>query len=48
MDELTLTSHLSEEEISKNFQDINFFSGVMDGLQEALALKKGADMDDDM
>ena len=46
MDELTLISSLSEEEINENFKNIDFFSGIMDGLQEALALKKGANMDD--
>ena len=46
MDDLTLVSHLSEEEINKNFQDIDFFSSVIEGLQDALAHKKGTNMDD--
>lgn len=46
MDELTLISSLSEEEINENFKSVDFFSGIMDGLQEALALEKGANMDD--
>lgn len=42
MDDLTFVSHLSEEEINENFQNIDFFSGVMEGLQDALAHKKDA------
>ena len=34
-------SSLSVEEIEKNFEGIDFFSGIMDGLQEALAYEKG-------
>ena len=30
------------EEIEDNFKDVDFFSGVMDGLQEALAHSKAA------
>lgn len=41
MAELEFASALSMEEIEKNFQDIDFFSGVMEGLQEALAVEKG-------
>lgn len=41
MAELQLKSSLPPEEIEKNFEDVDFFSGVMDGLQEALAYKKG-------
>lgn len=48
MDELTLTSALSLEEINENFKNIDFFSSIMDGLLEALAHKKGANMDDTM
>ena len=32
---------LTMEEIEENFKDVDFFSGIMDGLQEALAYKKG-------
>lgn len=48
MDELTLISSLSEEEINKNFQNVDFFTGIMEGLEDALAHKKGANMDDTM
>lgn len=48
MDELTLTSSLSMEEINENFKNIDFFSCIMDGLQEALSYKKGANMDGNM
>lgn len=41
MSELRFRSSLSMEEIDENFKDIDFFSGIMDGLQEALAYKKG-------
>ena len=34
-------SSLTMEEIEDNFKDVDFFSGVMDGLQEALAHSKG-------
>ncbi len=41
MSELRLKSSLTTEEVENNFKDVDFFSGVMDGLQEALAHKKG-------
>jgi len=41
MSELQFKSSLTMEEIEENFKDIDFFSGIMDGLQEALAYKKG-------
>jgi len=34
-------STLSEEEIAKNFENIDFFNGIMSGLEEALAYEKG-------
>ncbi len=34
-------SSLSEEEIENNFKNIDFFSGIMEGLEEALAFEKG-------
>ncbi len=37
MEELTFRSSLTPEEIEKNFQDMDFFSGMMTGLEEALA-----------
>lgn len=41
MSDLKLKSSLSMEEIENNFKDIDFFSGIMDGLQEALAYTRG-------
>lgn len=41
MAELELTSVLSNEEIEQNFSHIDFFSGIMSGLEEALAYEKG-------
>lgn len=41
MSELHFESSLSMEEIENNFKDVNFFSGIMDGLQEALAYTEG-------
>ena len=41
MKELEFTSTLSNEEIEQNFEDIDFFSGIMAGLEEALAYEKG-------
>jgi putative transcriptional regulator len=41
MSELRLKSSLSMEEVENNFKDVDFFSGIMDGLQEALAYTKG-------
>lgn len=41
MQELRFKSSLSIEEIEDNFKNIDFFSGIMDGLNEALAYEKG-------
>ncbi len=41
MDELILSSTLTEEEIANNFKNMDFFSGIMSGLEEALAYEKG-------
>lgn len=41
MSELHFKSSLSNEEIENNFKDIDFFSGIMEGLNEALAYEKG-------
>lgn len=41
MAELKFESSLSMEEIEENFKDVDFFSGIMDGLNEALAYTKG-------
>lgn len=40
MEEMKFTSSLSEEQILDNFKDIDFFSGIMSGLEEALACEK--------
>lgn len=41
MDELRFKTSLTMEEIEENFKDVDFFSGLMDGLQEALAYERG-------
>jgi len=41
MSKLEFTSTLSNEEIEQNFKDIDFFSGIMTGLEEALSYEKG-------
>lgn len=41
MSEPKFNSSLSIEEIEENFKNINFFDGVIDGLNEALAYEKG-------
>ncbi len=41
MADLILTSSLTDEEIADNFKNIDFFSGIMSGLEEALAYEKG-------
>ena len=41
MSNLEFTSNLSNEEIEENFKDIDFFSSIMAGLEEALAYEKG-------
>lgn len=41
MSEPVFKSSLTMEEVEDNFKDIDFFSGIMDGLQEALAYTKG-------
>lgn len=41
MSELIFQSKLSEEEIERNFKDVDFFSCLMEGLEEALAYEKG-------
>lgn len=40
-DDIVFMSNLSEEEIAKNFQDMDLFSGIMSGLDFALAYEKG-------
>jgi len=41
MSELHFKSSLSIEEIENNFKDIDFFEGIVEGLNEALAYEKG-------
>lgn len=41
MEAITVKSNLSEEEILSNFEGVNFFDGIMEGLEEALAYEKG-------
>lgn len=41
MSELHFKSSLSMKEIEDNFKDIDFFSGITEGLNEALAYEKG-------
>ena len=40
--EVMMKSALSQEEIAKNFAGVDFFSGIMAGLEEALAYEKGS------
>ena len=41
MSDFRFESSLSVEEIDNNFKNIDFFSGIMEGLNEALAYEKG-------
>lgn len=41
MADLKLETTLSKEQIEENFKDINFFEGLMGGLEEALSYEKG-------
>lgn len=41
MAELIFQSSLSPEEIENNFKNFDFFTGIMAGLEEALAYEKG-------
>jgi putative transcriptional regulator len=41
MPDLFLSSSLTDDEIAENFKSIDFFSGIMSGLEEALAYEKG-------
>ncbi len=41
MSELILKSNLSIEQIEENFENVDFFEGIMEGLNEALAYEKG-------
>ena len=41
MSDHVFESKYSMEEIEKNFKDVDFFNGIKDGLEEALAYEKG-------
>lgn len=41
MADLILTSSLADDEIADNFKSMDLFSGIMSGLEEALAFEKG-------
>ena len=41
MADIRFESSLTMEEIEDNFKDMDFFSGIMEGLNEALAYEKG-------
>lgn len=41
MSDIKFKSSLSLEEIDDNFKNIDFFSGIIEGLTEALAYEKG-------
>ena len=43
MEEMNFNSTLSEEEITQNFENMDFFSGIMSGLEETLAFEKGTE-----
>lgn len=40
MSEMKFKTKLTTEEIEKNFEGIDFFSGIMEGLEEALKYEK--------
>ena len=42
MKKLTVHSSLSDKEIAENFKNMDLFSGIMSGLEEALAYEKGS------
>lgn len=39
---LVFNSNLSQQEIDNNFRNVDFFSGLMEGLTEALAYEQGS------
>ena len=41
MSEIKFNTELTPEEIDKNFDKLDFFSGIMEGLEEALEYEKG-------
>lgn len=40
MEDLLFESSLSAEEIEANFKDVDFFSGLLSGLEEVLAYEE--------
>lgn len=42
MNKLKLNSSLTDEEIQKNFESMDLYSGLKEGLEEALAYEKGS------
>ena len=41
MKEIELTTSLDEKDIEKNFSNVDFFAGIMEGLSEAIAYENG-------
>ena len=41
MSDHVFKSEYSVEELESNFKDVDFFTGIKEGLEEALAYKKG-------
>ena len=41
MADLTFKTLLSKQQVDENFKNIDFFSGIMEGLKEALLYEKG-------
>ena len=41
MEKRVFNTSLSDDEIKKNFENIDLFSGIMSGLEEVLAYEKG-------
>ena len=39
--DLTFKTSLSEQQVEDNFKNIDFFSGIMEGLEEALEYERG-------
>ena len=40
-DTLNFQSSLSEDDVDRNFENVDVFEGIMDGLHEALAYEQG-------
>lgn len=48
MADLIFKTSLTDEEIDKNFENINFFDGIMEGLNEALEYEMQEFIDDNI